>query len=134
MPAKCTGWIMAEAWFNSRGPFSVPRSPQGHPVLIQAGQSGRGQAFAARWAELVFVIHHNLEAGKKHYAAFKAAVAAAGRDPAAVHVAPACYVCVAECEAAAQEKAGDHRGDGAAGRCAGADFGGDQLRFLKEAV
>jgi FMN-dependent oxidoreductase (nitrilotriacetate monooxygenase family) len=90
--------------FRSRGPFSVPRSPQGHPVLIQAGQSGRGQAFAARWADLVFVIHHNLEAGKKHYAAFKAAVAATGRDPTHVQVAPACYVCVAETEAAAQEK------------------------------
>jgi FMN-dependent oxidoreductase (nitrilotriacetate monooxygenase family) len=90
--------------FRSRGPFSVPRSPQGHPVLIQAGQSGRGQDFAARWADLVFVIHHNLEAGKKNYAAFKAAVAAAGRDPAHVHVAPACYVCVAETEMAAQEK------------------------------
>src|SRR5882757_6400778 len=91
-------------YFKSRGPFSVPRSQQGHPVLIQAGQSGRGQAFAAQWAELVFVIHHNLEAGKKQYAAFKAAVAAEGRDPASVHVAPACYVCVAESEAAAREK------------------------------
>jgi len=90
--------------FRSRGPFSVPRSPQGQPVLIQAGQSGRGQAFAARWAELVFVIYHNLEAGKKNYASFKAAVAAAGRDPDHVQVAPACYVCVAETEAAAQEK------------------------------
>ena len=92
------------AHFNSRGPFSVPRSPQGQPVLIQAGQSGRGQAFAARWAELVFVIYHNLEAGKRQYAAFKAAVAAAGRDPAHVHVAPACYVIVGESEDAAQEK------------------------------
>lgn len=92
------------AWFSSRGPFSVPRSAQGQPVLIQAGQSGRGQAFAAKWADLVFVIHHNLEAGKKHYAGFKAAVAAEGRDPSAVKVAPACYVCVAETEAAALEK------------------------------
>ena len=48
-------------YFRSRGPFSVPRSPQGHPVLIQAGQSGRGQAFAAKWAEVVFVIYHSLE-------------------------------------------------------------------------
>jgi FMN-dependent oxidoreductase (nitrilotriacetate monooxygenase family) len=91
-------------YFRSRGPFSVPRSPQGHPVLIQAGQSGRGQAFAAQWAELVFVIHHNLEAGKQQYAAFKQAVAAAGRDPAQVHVAPACYVIVAESADAAQAK------------------------------
>jgi alkanesulfonate monooxygenase SsuD/methylene tetrahydromethanopterin reductase-like flavin-dependent oxidoreductase (luciferase family) len=53
---------------------------------------------------VVFVIYHTLEDGKKDYAAFKAAVAANGRDPARVHVAPACYVCVGETEAAAQEK------------------------------
>jgi len=88
--------------FRSRGPFSVPRSPQGHPVLIQAGQSGRGQAFAARWAEMVFVIHHNLEAGKQHYKAFKDMVAANGRNPDHVKIAPACYVIVAESEDAAQ--------------------------------
>ncbi len=91
-------------YFRSRGPFSVPRSPQGHPVLIQAGQSGRGQTFAAKWAEVVFVIYHSLADGKKQYASFKAAVAAQGRDPARVHVAPACYVCIGETEAAAQEK------------------------------
>ena len=43
-------------WFQSRGPFTVPRSPQGEPVLIQAGQSGRGRQFAAKWGDLVFVI------------------------------------------------------------------------------
>src|SRR6202521_4455698 len=91
-------------YFQSRGPFSVPRSPQGHPVLIQAGQSGRGQAFAAKWADLVFVIFHGLQDGIREYAAFKAAVAAAGRNPASVRVAPACYVCVGESEAAAQDK------------------------------
>ncbi|HWS08548.1 MAG TPA: NtaA/DmoA family FMN-dependent monooxygenase, partial [Xanthobacteraceae bacterium] len=46
-------------YFRSRGPFTVPRSAQGHPVLIQAGQSGRGRKFAARWAELVFVNYHS---------------------------------------------------------------------------
>jgi FMN-dependent oxidoreductase (nitrilotriacetate monooxygenase family) len=103
-PAKVHRLDHAGRYFRSRGPFSVPRSLQGHPVLIQAGQSGRGQAFAAKWAEVVFVIYHTLEDGKKDYAAFKAAVAANGRDPARVHVAPACYVCVGETEAAAQEK------------------------------
>ena len=91
-------------YFNSRGPFSVPRSRQGHPLLIQAGQSGRGQAFAAKWAELVFVIYHSLEAGKRQYKAFKELVAAEGRDPDSVKVAPACYVIVAGTEAEAQEK------------------------------
>ena len=40
------------AFFKSRGPFTVPRSQQGHPVVIQAGASGRGQRFAGRWGEV----------------------------------------------------------------------------------
>jgi len=91
-------------YFRSRGPFSVPRSPQGQPVIIQAGQSGRGLSFAAKWAEIVFVIYHGLEHAREQYALFKEAVAAAGRDPESVSVAPACYVCVGDSEAAAQEK------------------------------
>jgi FMN-dependent oxidoreductase (nitrilotriacetate monooxygenase family) len=103
-PAKVHRLDHAGRYFRSRGPFSVPRSPQGHPVLIQAGQSGRGQVFAAKWADLVFVIFHSLQDGIREYAAFKAEVAALGRDPASVGVAPACYVCVGESEAAAQDK------------------------------
>jgi alkanesulfonate monooxygenase SsuD/methylene tetrahydromethanopterin reductase-like flavin-dependent oxidoreductase (luciferase family) len=103
-PAKVRRLDHVGRHFRSRGPFSVPRSPQGHPVLIQAGQSCRGQTFAAKWADVVFVIYHSLEDGKKEYASFKAAVAAGGREPARVHVAPACYVCVGESEAVAQEK------------------------------
>src|ERR1700759_594240 len=56
------------AYFRSRGPFTVPRSPPGHPVLIQAGQSGRGRRFAARWAELVFVNYHSLDHARTDYA------------------------------------------------------------------
>jgi FMN-dependent oxidoreductase (nitrilotriacetate monooxygenase family) len=103
-PAKVHRLDHAGRYFRSRGPFSVPRSQQGHPVRIQAGQSGRGQVFAAKWADLVFVIYHGLPDGIREYAAFKAAVAAAGRDPANVRVAPACYVCVGETEAAVEEK------------------------------
>ena len=91
-------------YFSSRGPFTVPRSAQGHPVLIQAGQSGRGRAFAARWAELVFAVFSNVEAGRAQYAALKGAVAAAGRDPARVTVAPAVYAVVAESEGMAADK------------------------------
>ena len=42
-PAKVHRLDHAGQYFRSRGPFSVPRSPQGHPVLIQAGQSGRAK-------------------------------------------------------------------------------------------
>ena len=91
-------------WFRSRGPFTVPRSPQGHPVLIQAGQSGRGQRFAARWGELVFAIFPNVAVGKKTYAAFKEQVAKCGRDPDKVKVAPAFYIIPGETRAIAEAK------------------------------
>ncbi len=91
-------------WFQSRGPFTVPRSPQGHPVLIQAGQSGRGREFAARWGELVFVIYANLQAAKKEYREFKRQVASIGKDPASVKVAPAVYAVVGETRTMAEEK------------------------------
>lgn len=91
-------------WFRSRGPFTVPRSDQGHPVLIQAGQSGRGSEFAARWGELVFVIYPNIDVARKSYADFKRKVAEHGRDPAKVKVAPAVYVVTAETSAEAEDK------------------------------
>ena len=46
------------AWVNSRGPLTVPRSPQGRPVIMQAGSSPRGRDFAARWAEVIFTLQH----------------------------------------------------------------------------
>jgi FMN-dependent oxidoreductase (nitrilotriacetate monooxygenase family) len=92
-------------FFRSRGPFTVPRSPQGHPVIIQAGQSARGRAFAARWGEVVFVSTPlSLEAGQRAYAAFKEQVAALGRNPEHVTVAPSVYTVVAETKAAAEDK------------------------------
>lgn len=91
-------------YFRSKGPLTVPRSPQGQPVLLQAGQSGRGIAFAARWAELVFASYPSLDAGRKQYAALRAAVAGVGRDPDSVKVAPAVKVIVGESAAHAQEQ------------------------------
>jgi FMN-dependent oxidoreductase (nitrilotriacetate monooxygenase family) len=68
-------------YFGSRGPFTVPRSRQGHPVIIQAGQSGRGKNFGARWGEVIFVVYPTIEAGKREYADFKQTVARCGREP-----------------------------------------------------
>ena len=91
-------------FFQSRGPFTVPRSAQGHPVIIQAGQSGRGTTFAARWAECVFVAYHGLERARIDYAAFKQKVADAGRDPELVHVCAGVYPVVAPTRAEAEDK------------------------------
>ncbi|MBT6273958.1 MAG: NtaA/DmoA family FMN-dependent monooxygenase, partial [Chromatiales bacterium] len=91
-------------FLSSRGPFTVPRSPQGHPVVIQAGMSGRGQRFAARWGELLFVVYHDLEAGKKSYAAMKQAAADVGRDPDGMKICNLFYPVVAETRAEAEDK------------------------------
>jgi len=91
-------------WFRSRGPFTVPRSPQGHPVIMQAGQSGRGMAFAARWGELIFASMKTAEAGRATYRTLKDAVSNAGRDPNLVKMAPAIYAVVGETRAIAEEK------------------------------
>jgi FMN-dependent oxidoreductase (nitrilotriacetate monooxygenase family) len=73
-------------FFRSRGPFTVPRSRQGRPVIIQAGQSGRGKRFGAQWGELIFVVYPNIAVGKRDYAGFKAEVAGCGRNPEEVKI------------------------------------------------
>ena len=103
-PQKVRRVDYAGRWLRSRGPFTVPRSAQGHPVIIQAGQSGRGREFAARWAELVFVIHPTLALAQRSYREFKAALTAQGRDPTQVKIAPAIYVVVGESQSMAEDK------------------------------
>lgn len=91
-------------FLKSRGPFTVPRSPQGHPVLIQAGQSGRGKQFAARWGELIFVVYPNSEIGKQNYAQLKADAAALGRNPDHMKITTLAYIMTGESKAEAEDK------------------------------
>ncbi|MEM9029825.1 MAG: LLM class flavin-dependent oxidoreductase [Pseudomonadota bacterium] len=103
-PAAVQALAYSGRWFQSHGPFTVPRTPQGRPIIMQAGQSGRGQDFAARWSELVFAVYPNKVIGQRNYRAFKDKVAAVGRDPATVVVAPAVYVIAGETRAEAEDK------------------------------
>ncbi|HXJ81527.1 MAG TPA: LLM class flavin-dependent oxidoreductase [Candidatus Methylomirabilis sp.] len=104
-PAKVHRLDHRGKWFRSRGPFTVPRSPQGRPVLIQAGQSGRGRRFAARWGELLFVIFPTLDFARQAYREIKDEVVRLGRDPDLVRLAPAIYCVVGETHAMAEDKA-----------------------------
>lgn len=103
-PDKVHRLDFAGQYFRSKGPLPVPRSAQGQPVLLQAGQSGRGIAFAGRWAELVFASYHAMDSGRKQYLALKDAASAAGRNPDHLRVAPALKVICAESESAAKEQ------------------------------
>ena len=91
-------------WYQAKGPLTVPRSPQGYPVVIQAGQSHRGRDFAARWGELIFVIFSSIEAGRATYEDIKSRAANLGRNPDHLKIAPAAYVVVGETESMAQDK------------------------------
>lgn len=89
---------------STQGPLSVPRSPQGYPLLIQAGASPSGRDFAARWADVIFCSHESLASAIDFYRDIKQRVARHGRDPAQVRILPAATVVVAETDAEAQAK------------------------------
>ena len=91
-------------WFKVRGPLTVPRSPQGRPVLLQAGSSGRGREFAARWAELVFTGDPDIDIARAHYKDQKEQISARGRDAEAVKMLPMAYTVVGESKAHAEER------------------------------
>ncbi|BDE11141.1 monooxygenase [Mycobacterium sp. 20KCMC460] len=91
-------------WLSVRGPLQVPRSPQGEPVILQAGLSPRGRRFAGRWAEAVFSISPNLDIMRATYQDLKANVAAAGRDPDQTKVFTAIMPVLGETAAIARDR------------------------------
>ena len=64
-PAKVHYINHVGAYFKSRGPLNIPAGPQGRPVVIQAGASDRGRAFAVKWAEVIFNISPTREHMKR---------------------------------------------------------------------
>ncbi len=91
-------------WFSVRGPLTVPRCPQGRPVLLQAGSSGRGRVFAARWAELIFTGDPGLDVARAHYKDQKEKIGEGGRDPDTVKMLPMAYTVVGESKGHAEER------------------------------
>ncbi|WP_030671446.1 NtaA/DmoA family FMN-dependent monooxygenase [Streptomyces rimosus] len=91
--------------FSVRGEFTLPRSPQGHPVIIQAGDSAEGRDFAAATADVVFTRHSTLEAGQEFYADVKARLAVHGRDADSLKIMPGVTFVLGDTAADAQERA-----------------------------
>ena len=88
-------------FFSVHGPLNLPRSPQGYPVLVQAGSSEDGKDFAARHAEAVFTAQQTLADGQAFYADLKRRVALAGRDPDGVKILPGLVPVIGSTEAEA---------------------------------
>ncbi|MFD9820100.1 NtaA/DmoA family FMN-dependent monooxygenase [Streptomyces violascens] len=95
--------------FSVEGKFGVPRSPQGHPVVIQAGDSGEGREFAASAADVIFTRHGTLEAGRAFYADVKGRLAQYGREPDDLKIMPGVTFVLGDTAAEAQEKAAEIR-------------------------
>jgi FMN-dependent oxidoreductase (nitrilotriacetate monooxygenase family) len=77
------------AQFDVRGVATLPAGPQGHPVLLQAGDSDDGRAFGARYADALFTLHGSLEDGQRYYADVKGRAVSYGRNPDQLKVFPA---------------------------------------------
>ncbi|MCX4481715.1 LLM class flavin-dependent oxidoreductase [Streptomyces cellulosae] len=87
--------------FRVRGPLNIPPCPQTYPLLVQAGSSPRGMAFAAEHAEVVFSVHQRLEAAARFCRSLRQTAAAYGRDVEMLRVLPGLVPVVADSEKAA---------------------------------
>ena len=103
-PEKVRSYDFQGEWFQTRGTFTVPPSPQGHPVIVQAGQSGRGRKFACEWGEVIFTIQNNVERGVQVRNEMREEAAQQGRDPDTIAICPAVYVTTGETQAIAEDK------------------------------
>src|SRR5437763_6187204 len=92
-------------FYHVAGPLNMPRSPQGRPVLVQAGSSETGRLFAARHAEAVFTAHMAKSTAQEFYADLKSLVAAEGRDPHQVLILPGLSPMIGSTEIEAQRLA-----------------------------
>jgi len=110
--------------FDISGHFNVPRSPQGRPVIFQAGDSDPGRDFAARSADAIFSRHGTLEAGQAFYADVKGRLARYGRGRHELKILPAATFVLGDSDADAHEKAHVIRQQQVSGQTA--------LRFLEQ--
>lgn len=101
-PAKIRTIDHVSDHFSITGPLNIPRSPQGRPVLAQAGSSEDGRRFAAARAELIFTAQQTLPGSVEFYEDMRARVVATGRDPNQVRILPGVSPIIGSTEAEAK--------------------------------
>lgn len=90
--------------FSVRGPLNVPRPPQGHPVIVQAGASDAGIKLAAEFAEVVFCSPNSLNVAQSYYQRLKGEMEKHGRAPYHAKVLPGLSPVIGETMSEAEEK------------------------------
>jgi FMN-dependent oxidoreductase (nitrilotriacetate monooxygenase family) len=90
--------------FKVRGPLTIPRSPQGQPVLVQAGSSDDGKTLAASVAEVIFTIQRDLAGAQVFYKDIKARAVAHGRNPQHAQVLPGVMPIIGRTRQEAQDR------------------------------
>ncbi|MEY2935354.1 MAG: hypothetical protein RL033_6103 [Pseudomonadota bacterium] len=89
-------------YFRVEGALNLPRSPQGYPLLVQAGSSEDGKELAAQYAEAVFTAQQTLEDAQSFYADLKARTLALGRHPDSIKILPGIVPALGSTEAEAR--------------------------------
>ncbi len=107
-----------DAQFSISGQFNVPRSPQGRPVIFQAGDSDEGREFAASSADAIFSRHSQLADGQAFYTDVKRRLPRYGRRPGELLILPAATFVLAGTDAEAQELAREVRRQQVSGQTA----------------
>ena len=95
--------------FDIAGRFNVPRSPQGRPVIFQAGDSDAGREFAAKEADAIFSRHGTLEDGQQFYVDVKGRLGRYGRTPDELLILPAATFVLGDTDDDARERAHEVR-------------------------
>jgi FMN-dependent oxidoreductase (nitrilotriacetate monooxygenase family) len=90
--------------FQVRGPLNVARSPQGWPVVVQAGASEAGRELAAQTAEVIFVAHQTFEEAQSFYRDVKGRLAKYGRAPDHLKIMPGIFPIVGRTQEEAEAK------------------------------
>lgn len=90
--------------FKVRGPLNIPRSPQGRPVVVQAGASEPGKELAARTAEVIFAAQITLDEAVGFYADVKGRMAKFGRKQEELKIMPGIFPVVAPTQSEAEDK------------------------------
>jgi alkanesulfonate monooxygenase len=104
-PTKMHALNHKGAHFSVRGPLNIPRPPQGHPVIVQAGGSDDMIAVAAEFGEAIFCAPLSMEASRKFYVDLKARAASYGRRPEHVLIMPGFSAVIGRTEEEADEQA-----------------------------